>query len=195
MLPTNQRYLLASRSPRRKELLSEIGISFEVIDHLHDEKYPEQLSEAEIAAYLSEQKALSVCSTLKENDVLLCADTIVWNKGRELGKPKNIEDAKRMLRRLSGSMHRVFTGVTIMNCEFYHTFTTETEVWFYSISEEEIDYYVNNFEVLDKAGAYGIQDWIGKVKVAKMVGSYSNVVGLPTAELYHELKRFLAQAR
>lgn len=195
MLQTNIRYLLASRSPRRKELLRELGISFEVIDHHHDEKYPEHLSDAEIVAYLSEQKALSVFSSLQANDILICADTIVWNKGRELGKPKNIDEAKRMLRRLSGSMHRVYTGVSIMNRDFYHTFTTETEVWFYSISEEEIDYYVNNYDVLDKAGAYGIQDWIGKVKVAKLVGSYTNVVGLPVAELYHELKRFLAQAR
>jgi septum formation protein len=195
MLPTDVKYLLASRSPRRKDLLHKMGISFEIIDHQHDEKYPEHLSDADIVSYLSEQKALSVFSSIKPTEVLISADTIVWQKGRELGKPKSIDDAKRMLRRLSGSMHRVFTGVTIMNSDFYHTFTSETEIWFHSISEEEIDYYVKNFSVLDKAGAYGIQDWIGKVKVAKMVGSYTNVVGLPTAELYHELKRFLAQAR
>ncbi|TVQ77899.1 MAG: septum formation protein Maf [Flavobacteriales bacterium] len=195
MMNLGVRILLASSSPRRSELLSSLGFDFEVVEHQALEEYPDNLFEGEIAAYLSEIKAMSLFSTIKPDELVIAADTIVYHKGAVLEKPASPEKAARMLRKLGGSMHKVYTGVTLMNSQYYHTFVEETEVWFNPIDEDEIQYYIKNFSPFDKAGAYGIQEWLGIAKVSKIVGSYNNVVGLPTAELYREIKRFLAQAK
>jgi len=182
--------ILGSASPRRKDLLSDIGIKFTIKTTNKEEDFPEELKEQEIAEFLAKQKSYFLSKYLKNNDLLITADTIVSFKGELLNKPKNKEEAFNTLSKLSGNTHKVITGVCIKNLGKEIIFSETTMVTFNNLTEKEINYYINNHNPFDKAGAYGIQDWIGKIGIQKIEGSYSNVVGLPTSELYEQLKSF-----
>ncbi len=184
--------ILASKSPRRRHLLSELGIRFRVIDDIDmEEIYPASLRGGEIPLYLARAKA-SCCDSMLANDsVLITADTIVWLDNQVIEKPFDNEDAVNMLRKLSGHMHEVFTGVCIKTYISETTFCANSKVYFRNLEEEEIRYYVEKFKPLDKAGAYGVQEWIGYVGVEKIEGSYFNVMGLPVQQLYQELIKII----
>lgn len=188
----NRKLVLASNSPRRKELLKGLGYDFEVriIDNI-DESYPEGLPCRDIPCYIAEAKAEAYKPTLAEDELLITADTIVVLDGRVLGKPKDADDARRMLRALAGRTHQVITGVSLTAADRQRTFACVTDVEFAPLSDAEIDYYVERYKPLDKAGAYGIQEWIGFVAVRGINGSYFNVMGLPIQRLYTELRHFL----
>lgn len=180
--------VLASNSPRRKELLSRLGLEYEVRTMQGiDESYPEGLPMEEIPQYISRKKASAY--TLQSDELLITADTIVWLDGEVLGKPTDEEDAKQMLRKLSGRTHQVVTGVTLTLADHQHTFSSVSKVTFAPLTDDEIDRYVTLYHPLDKAGAYGIQEWIGYIGVASIEGSYFNVMGLPVQRLYTELKK------
>lgn len=182
--------ILASNSPRRRELLSGLGIDYEVkILPGIDESYPENLTGEEIPMYIAREKADAYRPSIKPDELIITADTIVCLEGQVLGKPKDETDACRMLRLLSGRTHQVITGVCITTAEMQRTFAATTDVTFDTLSEEEITHYVNNYRPMDKAGAYGVQEWIGFIGVTRLEGSYFNVMGLPIQRLYKELKR------
>lgn len=193
MLENLKKYhlVLASNSPRRKELLAGLDLTFEVrVLPDIDESYPEHLSCEEIPQHISLKKAKAYQRSMAEDELIITADTIVWSDGQVLGKPTDAEDAKQMLRLLSGKAHQVATGVTLLTKDQQKTFAVVSEVVFDELSEEEIDYYVAHYRPMDKAGAYGIQEWIGYVGVTSLKGSYFNVMGLPVQRLYKELKSF-----
>lgn len=182
--------LLASASPRRQELLSQMGFDLQIVRlPTTEETYPQNLFREEIAVYLAEKKA-GTYNNLQENEILITADTIVWMDGKVLGKPENYSDAFQMLKFLSGKKHYVLTGVCIKSLNKTVVFHAETMVKFAELSDEEIRFYIENYKPYDKAGAYGIQEWIGKVGIEYIEGSYYNVVGLPVQRLYRELLRF-----
>jgi len=183
--------ILGSASPRRKELLAECGFDFTIKTTEKEESYPLNLSGNEIAEFLAQQKANFISSDLKNNFLLITADTIVVHNNRILHKPKDEKDALNILTELSDQKHKVITGVCIKTQEKEVVFSTETEVHFHHLSEEEISFYITNYKPFDKAGSYGIQEWIGNIGIEKINGSYNNVVGLPTAELYQKLKLFI----
>lgn len=184
--------ILASNSPRRRELLGGLGYPYEVrvIEDI-DESYPETLSGSEVAAYISRAKSEAYRPTMADDEVVITADTIVCLDDKVLGKPADEAEAMAMLRNLSGRVHQVYTGVTIMSLERESSFVSRTDVTFASLTEEEILHYVTHFRPMDKAGAYGIQEWIGYVGVERIEGSYFNVMGLPVQRLYTELKKYL----
>lgn len=186
------RIILGSNSPRRRELLAGLDLSFDVhvIPGL-EENYPDSLQPQEIPVFLSKQKAEAYLSTLEDQVLLITADTIVWNETEVIGKPKDREDAIRMLRSLSGHEHQVVTGVCLTTTKKQETFSVVSSVRFASLTDEEIIYYVDKYKPFDKAGAYGIQEWIGYVGVESISGSFYNVMGLPVQRLYQELKRFV----
>lgn len=181
---------LASNSPRRRELLSGLGIDYEVklLPNI-DETYPDSLKGEEIPVYIAREKADAYRPSMEKDELIITADTIVYTDGKVLGKPHDADDARRMLHRLSGRSHQVITGVCITTHEFQHTFSAVTEVTFDTLTDEEIDFYIATYRPLDKAGAYGIQEWIGFIGVSALNGSYFNVMGLPIQWLYQELKR------
>ena len=183
------RLVLASNSPRRKELLRGLGIDFEVqlIGDI-DESYPNDLPANEVPVHISKAKAAAYMDTMTENEVILTADTVVVCDGEILGKPHDAEDARRMLGLLSGKSHEVITGVTLSTLQWQRSFAVTTMVWFKELSADEICFYVDNYRPFDKAGAYGIQEWIGYVGVQRIEGSYFNVMGLPVQRIYDELK-------
>lgn len=183
--------ILASNSPRRKELLAGLDVAFEVrvIPGL-EEHYPASLLAEEIPVFLAKQKAEAYTKEMSACTLLITADTIVWNRGEVIGKPKDREDAIRMLQSLSGHAHKVITGVCLTTQEKQKAFAVTSTVYFASLSDEEIIYYVDHYKPFDKAGAYGIQEWIGYVGVERIDGSFYNVMGLPVQRLYQELKRF-----
>lgn len=184
--------LLGSGSPRRRELLSGMGITFEVVKIDADETCPEGYMRQDVPIKIAQQKAAAYVEQLEPDTLLITADTIVWVDGQQLGKPADEEDAKRMLRMLSGKTHQVYTGVCLTRKDHESIcFADGTNVTFRVLSEEEIDYYVRHFQPLDKAGAYGIQEWIGYVGCTSLNGSYFNVMGLPTEALYAHLRDFL----
>lgn len=189
MLKLNYQIILASNSPRRKELLSGLGLNYEVrtLPGI-DESYPDTLQGEEIPVYISSKKASAYLDTLKDNELLITADTIVWLDGRVLGKPADEKEACQMLRDLSGKTHQVITGVTLATTTFQKSFASVSQVTFAPLSEEEISYYVNHYHPMDKAGSYGVQEWIGFIGVERIEGSYFNVMGLPVQRLYRELK-------
>lgn len=185
------RILLASNSPRRRELLAELGIEYETVSLPDiDESYPSGLKGGEIPAYISKKKAESYKSMMTEETLLITADTIVWLDGKVYGKPSDEKEAEEMLRQLSGNTHTVYTGVTLTTKEKERTFTVATDVKFAELSPEEIEYYIRKYSPLDKAGAYGVQEWIGYIGVESINGSYYNVMGLPMQRLYRELLKF-----
>ena len=183
--------LLASNSPRRRELLGGLGVDYEVVSLPEiDESYPPTLTGEEIPRYISQQKANAYRAMMTSETMLITADTIVWMDGKVYGKPVDADDARRMLRDLSGHTHTVITGVTITTSEHSKSFAVSTQVTFASLSDDEIDYYISNYKPFDKAGAYGIQEWIGYIGVTALDGSYFNVMGLPIQRLYSELKQW-----
>ena len=181
--------ILASNSPRRKELLEGIDIPFEVrvIDGI-DESYPDMLPTKDIAEYISKKKAVAYRQTMVSDELVITADTIVVLGSQVMGKPHNTDEACSMLRQLSGKTHQVITGVTLTTMERQVSFSVETDVTFKVLSDEEIEYYVSHYRPFDKAGAYGIQEWIGHIGVTGMSGSYFNVMGLPVQRIYEALK-------
>lgn len=183
--------ILASNSPRRKELLSGLGIDFQIrtIKGI-DESYPDTLHGEDIPIYISKKKASVYLQSISDDELLITADTIVYLDGEVMGKPKSAEDAIGMLSRLSGRIHDVITGVSIVTKEKQVSFASTSKVSFASLTEKEIMYYVDNYSPLDKAGAYGIQEWIGYIGVNGLSGSYFNVMGLPVQRLYEELRKF-----
>lgn len=186
------RVILASASPRRKELLAQMGIEFEQISLNVAEDFPPHLAGAEIARYLARLKANAYGDLLKPGELLITADTIVWHEGKLLGKPGNAEEAKAMLHALSDDWHEVVTAICCSSTEQQEVCHETTLVRFKKLDAGEIDYYVENFRPFDKAGAYGIQEWLGLVGIAEISGSYFNVVGMPTASLYDVLRRMVS---
>ena len=190
MLDNLKKYkvILASNSPRRKELLSGLGVAYEVRTLPDvDESYPATLQGEEIPLYIAREKADAYRRLLHADELMITADTIVWLNGRVLGKPHDREDAMQMLRDMSGRTHEVYTGVCLTTTHWQHSFSARTEVRFSVLTEEEITYYVDKFCPMDKAGAYGVQEWIGYIGVEYIAGSYYNIMGLPVQRLYREL--------
>ncbi|MBQ0769958.1 MAG: septum formation protein Maf [Bizionia sp.] len=179
--------ILASGSPRRQDFFKNLGLDFEVRLKPIKEEYPLRLSHFEISDYLAQLKSLPFLDELKPNDILVTSDTIVWHDNKALGKPKNNAEAFQMISSLSGKTHDVITSVCIRNTTFQKTINAVTKVTFKVLTEDEIWYYINTYSPLDKAGAYGIQEWIGQIGVTKIEGSYFNVMGLPTHLVYSTL--------
>jgi len=183
--------ILASNSPRRRELLAGLDLDYEV-RVLPDisEAYPQNLRGAAIAEYISSEKADAYAQLLRDDELIITADTIVVADETVLGKPKDLDEARQMLHTLSGRTHQVTTGVTLMTTQRKRVFSVTTDVTFKTLTDEEIDYYVAHYRPLDKAGAYGIQEWIGYIGVTALNGSYFNVMGLPVQRIYTELNTF-----
>ena len=183
--------ILASASPRRKELLENIGVKFsiKVLEGI-DESYPAELGGEEIAKHISLKKANAYLEHIDDTDLIITADTIVYANHKVYGKPRGHEDAKLMLQELSGKTHSVITGVTIATKQKVVTFAVQSEVTFASLNDTELDHYINTYRPFDKAGAYGIQEWIGMVGVERLNGCFFNVMGLPVHQLYQGLKNF-----
>ena len=182
--------VLASNSPRRRELLSGLNLEYtvRVLPDI-DESYPDTLKGEEIPMYISREKAEAYRNSMAEDELIITADTVVCINEKVLGKPRTQEEAKEMLRELSGKTHQVITGVCLMTRDLQRTFSATTQVTFDVLTEDEIEFYVEKFRPLDKAGAYGVQEWIGFVGVSRLEGSYFNVMGLPVQRLYQELKK------
>ena len=183
-------FILASKSPRRQYLLKELGLNFEIRTKEVDESFPEHLQAAQIPLYLSEKKANEFEDELTDDMIVITSDTIVWVENQVLNKPTDKADAIRMLQLLSGKMHEVYTGVCLKSKHKTRSFYACTNVYFKTLSLQEIEYYVTNYNPYDKAGAYGAQEWIGYIAVEKIEGSYFNVMGLPLKELYEHLLKF-----
>jgi len=183
--------ILGSASPRRKELLSDIGLIFSIQNTNKEETFPSSLKEKEIAEFLAKQKSEFLSENLKENDLLITADTIVSFRNELLNKPKNQEEAFNTLNKLSENTHKVITGVCLKSRKKEIVFSVTTMVTFRALSDDEIHHYINKYKPYDKAGAYGIQDWIGRIGINNINGSYTNVVGLPISELHQHLKLFI----
>jgi septum formation protein len=193
MLSNLKKYhiILASKSPRRQELLRGMGVEFEILTKETPENYPADLPLDEVPKYLSLQKSLAFNDDeLPADYLLITSDTVVICEGEILGKPKDREDASRMLQLLSGKTHHVVTGVTVRSAEKTVSFAVRSNVTFAQLDAEEIDYYIEHCQPYDKAGAYGIQEWIGYVGISGLEGSFYNVMGLPTRKLYQCLKTF-----
>jgi septum formation protein len=187
----NYRIILASRSPRRRQMLDELGLKFDVVVREYDEIYPEGLRGAEIATFIASEKAASFKEVIKANEIVIAADTIVWCNDKVLGKPVDRDDAARILREISGNTHEVITGVSLLSTTRTFTFSESTRVTFEPLSDEEIYFYIDEYAPFDKAGAYGIQEWIGIAACSHIDGSYFNVVGLPVQRLYKEIQNFI----
>lgn len=183
-------YILASKSPRRQQLLQTLGIEFKVITKEIEEIYPRNLTKEEIPVFLAKLKAKPFLSELGSNDLLITADTIVWQNGKVLGKPTDKTEAITMLNELSGNEHQVISGVCLSSCSKQISFFATTNVQFKILSDQEIEHYVSHFKPYDKAGAYGIQEWIGSIGISHIEGSFYNVMGLPIQKLYEEIQKF-----
>jgi septum formation protein len=182
--------ILASQSPRRQQLLKQLGFDFTIHSVEVDETYPPGLRMEEIPVFLAERKASPISGSLKENDLLITADTIVWHNNRVLGKPENKKEAVAMLSLLSNTKHQVVTGVCLTSEKKQKSFYAVSNVYFTSLTPEEIHWYIDRYQPYDKAGAYGIQEWIGFIGISRIEGSFYNVMGLPVQKLYHEIKHF-----
>jgi len=180
--------ILASGSPRRQQFFKDLDIDFSIQLKTVEEKYPEELKAAEITDFLADLKSKAF-TDLQQKDLLITSDTIVWLEGTALGKPKDAKEAFDMLKRLSGKKHEVITSVSIKSTSFQKIINDSTTVNFKELTDEEIHYYINNYKPYDKAGAYGIQEWIGFIGIESIEGSYFNVVGLPVHKLYEELMK------
>jgi len=181
--------ILASKSPRRSELLTRAGIPFTIRTQEVAEVYPDDLPTAEVAEYLAKLKANASRPTMGEDEIILGADSIVILDDTIYGKPKDIADAHRILSELSGRMHEVITGVCLLSSKEEVSFSAVSKVWMGKLSEEEINYYIETYKPFDKAGAYAIQEWIGLCKIEKIEGTYDNIMGLPVAGVYRELEK------
>lgn len=188
MFNSKYKLILASGSPRRQQFFKDFDFDFEIRIKDVDEVYPIELQSTEITTYLAELKASAFEGELKENELLITSDTLVWINNCAVGKPKNYEDAYAMLQNLSNKTHEVITSVCFKTKNKTETFSEITKVTFAALSNEEITYYLYKYKPFDKAGAYGIQDWIGLIGISKIEGSYTNVVGLPTAKVFNYLK-------
>ena len=184
---SNYEIILASQSPRRIKFFNELDIKFRSIKLDFDESYPNNLSAEQITDFIANKKASYYSELLNKNTVIITSDTIVWLNGKAIGKPKNNKNAKEILLTLSGKTHKVITSFCIKTLESKKIINETTEVTFKHLTEKEIDFYISNNKVLDKAGAYGIQDWIGYIGIININGTYNNVMGLPTHLLYKEL--------
>ena len=191
MLDNLKKYkiILASASPRRRELLAGLDVDFTVraLPDV-DESFPSALQGGDIPLYISKKKADAYRPIMADDELVITADTIVWLDGVALGKPVDEDDARRMIRNMSGKTHSVFTGVTITTKDVQHCFVAQSDVTFAELADDEIDYYVQKYRPMDKAGSYGAQEWIGYIGMSNIVGSYFNVMGLPVQRLYSELK-------
>lgn len=186
----NKKIILASGSPRRQQYCKELGLDFSIQLKEVEEIYPDNLKHHQITDFLAELKANAFENELAENEILITSDTIVWHENKALGKPKNYEEAFQMISSMSGKTHEVITSVCIkskLKSEVFHSITSVT---FINLSNQEIDYYITHYKPFDKAGAYGIQEWIGLIGISKIEGSYPNVVGLPVDKLYAKLKEY-----
>lgn len=183
--------ILASGSPRRQQFFKDLDLAFEVRLKEIEEIYPDHLKAEEITNYLSELKASAFEGTLADNELLITSDTIVWHHEKALGKPKSATDAFQMLQSMSGATHEVITSVTFKTNAFVDTLHEVTKVTFSNLEAAEIQYYVDKYKPFDKAGSYGIQEWIGLIAISKIEGSYTNVVGLPTVKVFHYLKNLV----
>lgn len=180
--------LLASKSPRRKELLEHLGYDFQIVSIDCDESFPSDLPINEIAGFISEKKA-NAFRNLEDNEILLTSDTVVAFNDEILGKPKSEAEAKEMLKKLSGKTHQVYTGFTLKSKKQIITKIDVANVEFAEITKEEIDFYIEKFQPMDKAGSYGIQEWLGMTKITNINGSYYTIMGLPTHLIYQELQK------
>ncbi len=183
--------ILASGSPRRQQYFKDLGLKFSIQLKEVEEIYPEHLIHHQITDYLAILKANAFEGTLAENDILVTSDTLVWHENKALGKPKDEEDAFQMLQSLSGKTHEVITSVCFKTIDKIEVFHSVSKVTFNEFSTAEIQYYIQNYKPLDKAGAYGIQEWIGLIGIQKIEGSYSNIVGLPVDLVYQKLKNYV----
>ena len=184
---SNYTVILASKSPRRQQLIKDLDINFVIKTKEIEEVYPINLRESEITDFLSDLKSKPFEEDLTEKDLLITSDTIVWSNNKALGKPKNYDDAFKMLKELSNNTHKVITSICITNKKFKKIINDSTFVTFKELTDDEINYYVTTYKPFDKAGAYGIQEWIGKIAITKIEGSYFNVMGFPVHKLYKEL--------
>lgn len=187
----NHKIILASGSPRRQQFFRDLDLDFEIRLKEVDEVYPDHLQAQEIPIYLAELKSLAFDGELIDNEILITSDTIVWHEGKALGKPVDYNDAVQMLQSLAGKTHMVYTAVCFKTISSFKVITAKTEVTLHSISQEEIKYYLDNYKPFDKAGSYGIQDWIGQIGVASINGTYTNVMGLPVDLVYQQLKKYI----
>lgn len=187
----NYTIILASGSPRRQQFFKELGIYVDIRLKPVKEEYPQRLSHFEISDYLAQLKALPLQNELKDNDILITSDTIVWHNNKALGKPKDSAKAFQMIKSLSNATHEVITSVCFTSKTFQKTVNSTTKVTFKAFTDDEINYYINTCKPFDKAGAYGIQEWIGQIGVTKIEGSYFNVMGLPTHLVYKTLLDFV----
>jgi septum formation protein len=190
----NTKIVLASKSPRRHELLKTLGVDFKIVDLDIDESYDTHLKGKEITDYLAEKKARAYRIS-QDSELIITADTIVWFDGKALEKPKDRNEAFAMLRSLSGNKHQVYSSVAIRSNEILEVTNDTTDVYFKNLSDLEINYYLDNFQYNDKAGSYGIQDWFGLTCVNRIEGCYYNVMGLPTKKLYNLLSKFSSQIK
>lgn len=191
----NYNIILASQSPRRREILKMLGVDFKVVVKDTDETFPPELQGGAIPEHIAVLKASAFDSDLQslpDNTIIIASDTIVYIDNKVIGKPKGREDAIKMLNTLSGRCHQVLTGVCIKTKDRQRSFFAESKVWFRELSDDEITYYVDNYQPFDKAGAYAVQEWIGAAAIAKIEGSYYNVMGLPSQMLYNELLKFIS---
>lgn len=179
--------ILASGSPRRQQFLSDLNIPFEIRLKEVDEVYPPTLRHFEITNYLAQLKSLPFEKELKKNDILITSDTIVWHNNKALGKPRGKEEAFNMLSELSNATHEVITSVCLKTISFQKTISSITKVTFKALTPQEINYYIDNYQPFDKAGSYGIQEWIGAIGITKIEGDYNTVVGFPVQKTYTEL--------
>ena len=187
------RLILASKSPRRQQLLRDLGLKFEVSVKDYAEVYPDDLPGEDIALYVSREKAKCFRNDIIRTEIIITADSIVWSEGKVLSKPAGAEEARLMLRDLSDKTHEVITGVTLLSLAGERTFSETTEVTFDSLSDDEIDYYIEQYRPFDKAGAYGIQEWLGLAACSRIEGSFFNVVGLPVNKFFRELQSLVSE--
>ncbi len=189
---SNYDIILASNSPRRQQFLKDIGLDFRIKTHSVEEIFPEELKAAEISDYLVKLKA-EPFKSLTETELVITADTIVWHKNQCLGKPKERAEAVQMLQQLSGEAHQVVTSVAFTQAHQQKVIHEVSTVYFKALTAAEIDYYIDNYQPFDKAGAYGIQEWIGTVGIEKIEGSYTNIVGLPVAQVLATLEKICSK--
>lgn len=185
--------ILASGSPRRQQFFKDLGLDFEVRLKLVVEEFPKRLHHFEISDYLAQLKAIPFKDTLQDHDILITSDTIVWHNNEALGKPKNASEAFQMLKSMSNAAHDVITSVCFTTKQVQKTVNATTKVTFKALTDAEINYYINTFKPFDKAGAYGIQEWIGKIGITHIEGSYFNVMGLPTHLVYKTLNGLIGE--